>query len=58
MHKSVHFDRIFTDARYGGGDWSMENDSFIDYYEILQVNSNADRDTRPAHATLPGATSG
>ena len=45
MHNSPRVDKIFTDLKYRTDPWSMENDSFFDYYEILQVSSNADRET-------------
>jgi len=45
MHNSPRVDKIFTDLKYRTDPWSMENDSFLDYYEILQVSSNADRET-------------
>ncbi len=45
MHKFRQVDKIFTGLKYRRDSWAMENDPFFDYYEILQVSSNADRET-------------
>ena len=45
MHNSTRVDKIFTGLKYRADSWSMEKDSFLDYYEILQISSNADRET-------------